>query len=40
MMSKVRIESPEAMCHAMNRRDQNEPPQTPPQVQEVLPLCQ
>ena len=40
MSSKLRIEYPEAMYHVMNRWDRNEPPQTPPQAQEVLPLCQ
>jgi hypothetical protein len=39
MTSKLRIEPPEAMCHLMNRGDQNEPPQTLSQAQEVLPLC-
>jgi hypothetical protein len=40
MTSKLRIESPEAMCHVINRGDQNESPQTPSQAQEVLSLCQ
>jgi len=39
MTSKPRIEPPEAMWHVMNRGDQNEPPQTHSQAQEVLPLC-
>ena len=39
MMSKLRIESPEAMRHVINRVEQNEPPQTPSQAQEDLPLC-
>ena len=30
------MESSAARCHAINRRDQNESPQTPPQAQEVL----
>ena len=40
MTSKLRIESSEAMSHVINRGDQNESPQTPPQAQEVLALCQ
>ena len=40
MTRKLRIESPDAMCRVMNRWDQNEPPQTPSQAQEVLLLCQ
>jgi len=39
MTSKPRIEPPEAMWHVMNRGDQNEPPQSHSQAQEVLPLC-
>ena len=39
MMIKLRIESPGAMCHIMNRGHQNEPPQTRTQAQEDLPLC-
>ena len=39
MASKLRIESLEAMCHVMNREDQNEPSQTHSQAQKVLPLC-
>ena len=38
MPTKLRLESPAAMCHVMHRADQNEPPQTPTQAQEVLPL--
>ena len=40
MTSKLRIESAEAMYNVINRGDQNESPQMPPQAQEVLPLCQ
>ena len=40
MSRKLRTEHPEAMCHVMNREDKNEPPQTTPQAQEVLLLCQ
>jgi hypothetical protein len=40
MTSKLRIEFAEALYHVINRRDQNELPQTPPPAQEVLPLCQ
>jgi hypothetical protein len=39
MTSKPRIESPEAICHVINRGGQSEPTQTPPQAQEVLSLC-
>jgi hypothetical protein len=35
MTSKLRIESPEAMCHVINRGDQNERTQAPPQAKEV-----
>jgi len=40
MSRRLRIEHPEAMYHFMNRGDQNEALNTPPQAQEVLPLCQ
>jgi hypothetical protein len=40
MTSKLRIESPEAICHVIERGGQSERTQTPPQAQEVLSLCQ
>ena len=40
MSRKLRIEYPGAMYHVMHRGDQNEALKTPPQAQEVLPLCQ
>jgi hypothetical protein len=39
MSSKLRTEHPEAVHHVVKREGQKEPPQTPPQGQEVLPLC-
>jgi hypothetical protein len=40
MPSKLRTEHPEEMRQVMSRRGQKQPPQRPPQAQEVLPVCQ